>query len=360
MKRLPDRRRARVVALALAVAALASACVSPGDPGVSVDARSAQLVFGVKLPDESAPTPTQAAAAPVQPNAPSFRPPAFNPPDLGIPDFEQPPPVVQQCPPAAHDAVPRELAGVNITGDPREGIFAFRGTERQYDVAQAKWSNLVEAPVEHRAVRRFERSRDSQFQYQTVQPLGDHFLVTTYQVKTDADRVDQPAGEGVLALRKIRDPEGGLVLKSTEVRDAKGNRVTGVQPFQPNTGLLLLPLPVVSGEQYDTVAVDPRTGVTVQMTATVGARQRIDACGTLTEGWKVVASQTTVVNGERTTIDWTYVVGPQYGATLLAEEIMTFHAEEDDATGEAIRQPDRQLFRFINQLVGDPLPPELE
>ena len=336
----------RRVLLAVAVAVMTAACVKPDDEGVAVRSKSANLVFGVADGAQAAPTPAQA-----QIRAQSQAPPPFLS-GLGsnrrtLFSFLAPPIEVNACPAAPATATPQREAQANVgaTDFPQEGIYRWNGVIREINGA----GDVVdeEQVVTKRAIRRFEPLTDTRFRYESVQTFGEHFLVSSFEVNTAGQSQRQPAGEGVVPVPRAREPEGGLVLKGTQVVDINGEEVPEYAAFNPPTGLLYLPLPVVPGENFVSTASDPRTGTSVYHQAYVAARARIDACGDVIDGWLVESDQTIVTSQGRDQIRYDYIIAPQYGAIIIGEE---FGRSIFDAFSE----------QRLGQLVPDPLPPGIQ
>lgn len=323
-----------------------AACVSPGQRGVAVDSVNANLTFGVADETPAAPTPAQAQLRSLREPPPPFSTAGDR---RSLFSFLVTPPgeALTECPTASPTATPRRAAEVNVgdTDTPQEGIYRWNGVLRELDGA----GEIVEERqvVERRALRRYEPLTDTRYRYQTVQPFGQHFLVSTFEVNIAGQSQRQPAGEGLVPVPRAREPEGGLVLKSTEVFDINGNEVPEYAAFRPPTGILYLPLPVVSGENFSSTAVDPRSGTTVLHQAHVSTRARIDACGDLVEGWLIEADQTITTSQGRDQIRFDYIIAPQYGAVVIAE-----------AFGRSVFRNTAE--HTLGQLVPDPLPPGIQ
>jgi hypothetical protein len=187
------------------------------------------------------------------------------------------------------------------------------GTQEITGAGAAKLSiNL--GGFEQRVVRDVREVGNDVFAYQTVKPdiEGRTTYVTTWQVKPEAvqERVSQ-----LSAAVTVGDPERGLTIKAIDSFDADNN-MTG--SFRPATGLLVLPLPVVPGEQFASAAVDPQTLQLAQYQAQVVARDRIDACGDYVEGWRVKGTMTF---SDGVTQQYDFLVSPQFGALVVSERI---------------------------------------
>jgi hypothetical protein len=123
-----------------------------------------------------------------------------------------------------------------------------------------------------------------------------------------------------------------------------------VSSFAPTPGILLLPLPVASGDTWQSVGVDTKTGATAVLDGTVTRRQRIDACGDLVDGWLVDATQTlgSVQNADPQAGQQavSYLIAPQYGAMIVNERVHP--ADTADQSFD--------LNYTLAQLKPDPLP----
>ena len=333
IRRRPARSR-RVLALALVAAAVTAGCVRQGGPDVKVNALDAELVFGVKETKENAPVPPEVLPPP--PVA-DFIPFQGNP--FEFPIFDDPKP--NPCPEELVKATPRRDADVLFSGDLQNGAYTFRGAFITHFNNGAKLSQL---PEETRVVRNYKRQpapppeEGDIVTYDYIQPFGAHFLKSRFQVKTlDTSKSVKAPTEPTTESPRVRtDREGGVVLMGTEVIDAAGNRVPGSEPFEPTTGVMLLPLPVASESFYGS-GNDPRTGRTFVNQGEVKARDRVIACGEPVEGWFVSAfiaisdrdnpSTIEIVPGQQPKGDpdnqyrWDYIIAPQYGGLIIAESI---------------------------------------
>lgn len=338
-----------------------AACVQPDDPEVAITKIEASLVFGVKPPAEPVQAPVQqaaaqivdqvfpdmtAAAAPV----PRPLPTTFELPAAQAPTFTALPlngaKAASDCPTAPPTAAAALAAEVNITGQPPVGLFRWK---REGKITSADGTETtIGRSFERRIVRNFTKTSDTLSTFETVAPVSGSELVavSTYEVNTapQATNVD-PGYNQVITVPTVGEPERGITLKKIEYLGRDGD---AVDAFEPTVGLLMLPLPVVSGESYESVAVDPKTGQTIVHEATVTRRGRIDACGELVDGWLVESTQTRTegVGEPATEVKYSYIVGTQYGGILLNE-----HVQASDG-GDGIVDLDYTQA----QLEPDPLP----
>ena len=348
--RSPHRsRRGRATAVVALLAMAASACVQQDEAGLAITKLEANLVFGAK-PADSAPTP--AAAAAQQPALPAF--PDF---DLALGDdrpYVSSPPPPPDCPETDDIAVEfPATANIPVTDPatrPREGVY--RWVVHAGRVRSNASLELQPVGFEERVIRNVREVPPSAwstnpdasfgrevFTYEEVRRLGlsraqvpdeqaeASYLVSTYQVDTDAIARTSTATSGVYQPPKAGDPERGIALVKTEVVDARGNPVPGTRAFAPQNGLLLLPLPVSSAEEYRSVAVDSASGRTIVHNAIVGSIEELDACGKLMDGWEVSANQQSTHEDtgggtSAATYDYTYLFATQHGGVLIYERIV--------------------------------------
>ena len=357
MKLLPrPDRRIRLVAL-VALAAATAGCVQPGDPEVAINKIEASLVFGVKPPEEPAQAPVQevaqqvvqdtfeqAEAAPA-PALPSFELPAATAPvfsSLPLSGAKAP----SDCPTAPPTAAAEKIVEVNISGEPPIGMFRWK---REGRITAA---DGTETPIgrsfERRFVRNHTKVSDTVYTFETVapQPGSDLVAVSTYRVNTTPQSTNvDPGYNQILTVPTVGEPERGITLDKIEYRTPTGDLD---HSFTPTVGLLMLPLPVVSGESYQSIAIDPKSGQTIVHEATVSRRSRIDACGELADGWLVDATQTVTegAGSPPAQFKYSYIVGTQYGGILLNEHVQA----SDGAEGTV------DLDYTQAQLEPDPLP----
>lgn len=322
MRRATSRTALGIVILGL----VATACVSPNDPGVAIDSRDADLVFGVKDPDNTPPTPQQAPTQAAFDDSFEFAEFGFDVPDssFDVPELREDP---GPCPNPDPLATPATVTEAFVTADPKVGVYKWVASKVETIDGEAVESSL---PIHKHIVRELQKIDNTRFSYETVQPLFDgdgNFLVSEWTVEKDAETVTPPNESGpvlgavkdVTAPPRVGEPEGGLMLTGLRVVDANDEPVPGVQSFSPTTGLMLLPLPVTSGQSFQSSAVDPRTGQTVVVEGTTRTRARVNACGEVTDGWRVVGKQTISAAGDTTEIEFDMIVATQFGALIIEE-----------------------------------------
>ena len=332
MSRLLPADPARRAALVAAVALLLAACGGGGKAGVGIENLTSDIVFGSGDSDVAAPA--------------NFNPPPISSSrataDLDLPEqffapvqrAPKPRPALRaeaECPEAALNEFPDRSADLNIPMDPvqlpREG--AYRWKKAGTLIEENTDTTLAVDGFERRLIRNVEvtsETKDAEdkttaltFTYETVQPdiATNNVVVTTFLVKTNGTRprVFSPSGEGEVSTG---DPEAGVTIKSIEVFDQAGSRVSS---FLPPVGLLLLPLRVVPGSEHQASALDPRSRTQMTIDATVIKRDRVDACGELVEGWRVESTLTVSSPDGNFVRDYDYFVATQYGGVLIFENI---------------------------------------
>lgn len=340
-------RRALTIGLAV-VAVTAAGCVKPSDPEVAINKVEANLIFGVKPTAEPAPTPFQATAAEVaevelQPQEEI----TFDLPPPRDTVFTTLTPPKSDCEPAPPSAAAEVPVEVNITGEPPVGVYRWKveGSITGADgAAKGKTSSF-----EKRFIRNVTKVSDTVYTFEQVQPIPDSSLVAVNTIRVNTAPVTQnpdPGFNNIATVPSVGEPERGITLDRIDYLDRNGS--SAKPSFQPSTGVLLLPLPVQSGESYKSVAVDPKTGQTIVHEATVTRRGRIDACGELADGWLVDAKQTlTAGQGEPPQeVTYSYIVGTQFGGSLINERFSAVAPSGDVYT----------LEYTLGQLKGDPLP----
>lgn len=348
---LGARRRRHGRSLVLCAAALAlmsAACVRPEDPEVAINKVEANLIFGVKPTAEPAPTPFQATAAeisevelPQQQEIEFELPPAQNPVFTTLPEKKS------DCEPAPPSAAAELPVEVNITGEPPVGVYRWKvGAAVTGADGATKGKN---SSFEKRFIRNVQKVSDTVYTFEQVQPIPGSSLVAVNTLRVNTTPVTQdpdPGFNNIATVPSVGEPERGVTLDRIDYLDRNGS---SAQPsFQPTTGVLLLPLPVKSGESYKSVAVDPKTGQTIVHEATVTRRGRIDACGQLADGWLIDAKQTlTAGQGEPPQeVSYSYIIGTQYGGSLINERFSVVAPSGDTVSVEYT----------LGQLKGDPLP----
>ena len=310
--------------------ALVAGCAREKHPGVDALVVQTDLAFGV-TPSTEAATPPPNVLAPLQPVADVPFDDVFAPPTLPP---SAPRPI---CRTAGLTDFPEEPAARSVANDRRPSVGAYRW-KREGEVRDVRFANI---PIrvdgfEQRLVRNIvERSPDTDpttgvqspvFEFDTVQDdlTTRARVVRTWRIRKGALSVGSDASPipvpGVTSsTTRAGEPDRGLALVRQVTTDAAGVE----HVFAPATPLLVLPFPVRPGEVFSSSAVDPSTfQVMAFSNATVGVAERVDACGTVVEGWPVAGTfQFVGPTGDAVTFNYRAVVVPQLGGVIAAEQI---------------------------------------
>ena len=301
--------RSRIALVVVAALMLGAGCARQEDTGLQVKGYAADLVFGA------------ARRAPLAPPGAAVEMPVGGfvelPDDVLEPRFKGAPTISGRsaCPTAPLGAAASESAPVALPAGKRPEVGTARWKRTGSITLATTNLKLDYTGFEQRLVRDVSELADG-FVYQTVKPdpsavAATH--VTTWQVKPEAFQQNASA---LTASLTVGDLERGLTIKAIDSFDAAG-AMTG--SFRPASGLLVLPLPVVPGEQFVSVAIDPGTLQVVQYQAQVIARNRIDACGEFIEGWEVKG---TLTFAGATPQQYDLLVATQYGAIVVSEHMV--------------------------------------
>jgi hypothetical protein len=335
----------RTVALVLVVTVAGPACAHPDSPGLAIQRLESDIVFQASAEAPKGPDVSNSSDSPVSADL------AGSDVILEFPAQEsgsiQTTPekprfsfrAATTCPDAALNEFPDEPTPLNVPLEPsprlpRAGLYRWKKSgEVPGPPGPANIGPLGVSGFENRVISNVELLQTDAdvvvggnyvqragvtFRYQMVQPdirTGDATL-TTYVVKTNGQTREQdlPVEETGSGAVTAGEPERGVVIEKIESLDGSRNNT-----FEPQTGLLLLPLRVRPGEKFRSVAVDPRTGQTLTLDGEVKQQERIDACGDILEGWRVVS--TLKSSTSNVPITYNYLIAPHFGAVLIEEHI---------------------------------------
>lgn len=367
------------LAMVAAFAVTTSACVQQDPPGVGMTALQSDIVFGV---EEAA-----KEALPVafdEPSVDDFDQEAASA-DLEVPEFTSAQPttatprvraprvtVRRECPAAALNAFPDRETSANLPLNVVPALGDYRWKKK----GTIQYASLpIPVGVDGFEKRRLQNFKElskpndggtkgnlnpdgyrANFTYDLLQPKldGTGATLTTFRVATAGGGITAPNGTTVYPPQgelsqgnpvtgntiSYRDPEAGVSIGRIEEMTKDGQPV-GV--FDPPVGLLILPLGVREGERFQSAAVDPATGQTAQLTGFIKDKTRIDACGTIIEGWQVESTFTFAGVDGTVSRPWNYVVSTNLGGILIAEDTQFVTTEGTF-----------QLSYSIGQVVPDP------
>lgn len=323
-------RSPRLPVLVVLVGLAATACVSKGKPGVSIDSVEANVVFGLPKSDVVVPANVDAGGLSAASGQGGFN---FTSGDRSIdrlPSLSSSERVKAECPTAPPTAAADKPADATISGKVREGTYVWKriGTQSKADPKEGEPSQVAIRGFEKRVVRNVKKVSNQldpdAYSFEMVQTLIDRpvIQVRTFLVKPHTSAQATPGGVPAVDEPRANEPEGGVSLIKVENFDAKGS---SLGTFQPTKGLLYLGLPVDPSETFKSSATDPKSGQTIVQDSVVRGRKRIDACGDLVDGWRVETKQTRSDSTE--TVAYNFLIATQYGGVPILEEIHTTAAD---------------------------------
>jgi hypothetical protein len=330
----------RVAVGGFALALVASACVHPQDPGVHIATIQSSIVFGVQ-PKKDAVVPPG-----VIPEGNDDLPEQPQQPDEVAAKPKLPPlPNVQvSCPKAREDAFPEKIAGTNSAGQPEQGFYLWKqagkvsllgqlidfnqiGYRYIFDVSPVTTTHLPAGDT----VDPTKPADLTEFTYRVRRPdllrdpsgFGAYFI-DTYKVRQSPLVVSQypPVQPSQLPVTAVAggDPERGVSLIRSERYSGRSTSPESV--FAPQPGVLMMPLPIVTGQAFEGAGVDPETGVTMIVRGVVGGHKEVDACGSMVQGWEIPANVSLADRADnQTETSYTYYVAPQYGGMFIYEHL---------------------------------------
>lgn len=310
------RRRGAAWALALTAVVASAACSGPKEPlQISVKDFVTDVVYGAK---------SKAAVVPLPPNAVApalftdLARPAQPPPPGRLIEPRRPPITFpESCPTADAFAFPALLASTTATAPPPEAAYVFRNK----GTLALSGANAGEYPLPElsgRKVMNVQQAGDGTFTFTVASELGPLVTKTAYHV------VPTSAVTG----------QAGIFITGVATSTAKAQST-----FSPTPPLQIMRFPVTVGDSWQAAAVDAAQRQTMRYTATVGQKQRIDACGVVIDTYPVTLDGTVIPctpapTGECVAVPAgsvgttkatrfldTYSIAPQYGGLAVAEQI---------------------------------------
>jgi hypothetical protein len=359
-------RRATAVAMASAVIVV-TGCVHQSKPGLQVKALQSDIVFGFTpkpafvVPPTADTTPQiDLGAGPLELTLPPVarrRRLIFLPP-LPVPTVV--------CPTAAESAFPAEQATFYAPAPPETGRYKWKETVTSplgngksistvtfvnHDIVNVSKVVTTPNPTPPGAAALLGTSAlpITTFTYdEVIHNLDGTTTTTSYQVKNHALNITAGNPNGFLpnGSAPVGQPDAGLsIMKVTHLSNDGKTAVV----FAPVTPVLLLPIDVGFPEHFvSTGAAADGSSLTVD--AAVVHRSRVDACGTVIDGWEVDSTQvyTSPSGTPVTPVTDTYYVGTQIGSLL------TYEHKAVPAALASATMPD--IVDSIGQLHPSPIP----
>jgi hypothetical protein len=325
--------RARTLApVVLALALTSTACGPKPSLQVGLKNYNTDIVFGGKK--KVAPLPPPPPAAEITPLFPGL----IQPPPLPRIVVNAPvvttttalPPKQVECPQANLLAVPPPATSM-ILEAPLPGLYAYRMQERTDP------KEKVRAIPGGQVRKVFGVGKNT---------VGD----TTYSV--DIASPDGSHTQNFYEIRNVAsDPTAsGLYLRSVLHTWPNNTRQEYFGPV--GDGLRMFAMPADVGVTWNSVASDPLHTTSMSLSGAIKERRRVDACGTVVEGWLTVSDITVSTSNpdgpglKVFTIHAEYVVVPQLGGLIANDRTETV----DGAT-------DYLVESTLSSLVPKPLPP---
>jgi hypothetical protein len=292
---------------------LTAACGGPQHP-VSIGFK--EVPSDVILGAQSSPTPAVASPGPgpVGVVPPPSTVVALPPPTFQV-DQGVPPPVTPTSPAACATADPLQApareAPTSISAPPAKASYLFTNVG-SYEVSGSDARKGSFPTTSLRTVGNISRSSQTAFSFDVSELLGDVTTTTTYDV----------IGSSLL-------PAGlppGIYIR--QVRSVRG---ASTSTFAPSPELELAAFPLVRGAAVTSSGVDPQSATSMQFTATVTGKARVDACGTPLDTWVLDLTAGKVLSPTQN-LDFTatYDVGTQYGGLILRDRTVFTGTDSGD------------------------------
>ena len=311
-------RSIRTLALAMTVAAVASACGGGSDRmQIGVRRVGADLAFQAdkdidKKPpqvevvyvDTPAPLPSPVLVRNPQNEIVILEPPAVTPPVVRCPQAEPGTPVDRLATPTFQGMPKIGTYEVNNNGQIQlVGVLPFplpfpKTSEERLDNLNLEVKDLLGRPVE------------GAYEYDITVPFGEN---------STTDRLRYTPGTGIELVRRIYRQNGAVV------------------EFNPLKPIKLVALTTGEGDSWSDATTDPVSGITMTTEGVVGVRERVDLCGTLVDAYRVESTErlvslnpnnpfaSTTRDSDPTTPGQpnVYYVAPQYAGLFVKVETHT-------------------------------------
>lgn len=320
--------------LAMVVVLVLTGCVHQPRPGLAVRALQSDIAFGfhtrpLAVPPTADLTPQELAGA-QQGSVPETSSPTRT--RRVVPTV--PPARQTLCPPAAEGAFPAQAATFSVPGPPAAGRYRWKETVEEpvgsgqtvktitffnHDIVNVSPVTQTPNPVPAGAgqVLGSPTAPVRTFTYdEVIHNLDGSTTTTTYQVKENQAQLNADPTVGTNVQQG--PPDRGLALVKTVHTSADGRTVSTFAPVSP---VLLLPLDVVTPQQFQSSGTAP-DGSSLTVNGTVVKRARVDACGTVIDGWEVDSTQVFTPadpSQQAVPVTDTYYVATQIGGLITYE-----------------------------------------
>lgn len=325
-RRRPPRRRH--LALVLVALSLGTAC---GGPEFGLRGHLKEAPVDIRFGAQNGDADRDLVADPARNIGPGF-PSVFTAPPL-IRRLPNNPPAVA-CPEAGPFEFPEIASSPTATAPPKAAVYPYRYAGRVTETLPNGQKRIAELPTAGtQEVRNVAAAGDfGGFSFELVERYNATVTTTALRVEptgpTGGQLPNQPPPiDGPAFLPDPPDP----VFVPTPAAGVFVDRITTMYPngstdsFKPVISLLVFAFPAKAGESVRSVGVDGAVSSAVVLRSTAVDRERIDACGTVLEAWKVRLVGDVVDARDRslasTSFDQTIYFATQYGALPVAQEI---------------------------------------
>jgi hypothetical protein len=213
---------------------------------------------------------------------------------------------------------------------PRAGVYPYR-QEGSYQVDGGPKQPLPEGG--ERVVTNVVRRSDGTYAFDVAATQLGATTTTTYNVLSPSGHPDVD----------------GIYITGIVIDRADGNReaFTPIGAQGAGYGLRILPLPAATAATWRSVASDPVRGSSMILDGVVKEPGRVDACGTVVEGWSSQVSIESRAFGrvEPARISATYIIAPQLGGLIVGDVVEVVDA-----------QPDHQVAQRSSALINSLVP----
>ncbi|HVM54455.1 MAG TPA: hypothetical protein VM262_14785 [Acidimicrobiales bacterium] len=313
--------RLRLVALALAVAALATACG---------DSSGGRLDLGVRRVALNLAFAVEELAEPVEPNriiqlipAP---PEVTTPEQLAAPPPFDPPTLPDLCPEAPAGAAPRESVALEIRQPPAAGSY-LRSNEGTISVTGGPFLITLPFPF----ISRWEIGEAETIETPAPLGIGDPAVVREYEVR----KILAPGFETIERMRLLED-RLQLVSRTTINQES-------TTEFTPSPAIDVYVFGV-EGDSWASAGMDDASGAAMLYQGRIERREIIDVCGEVIDTYRVIVSEQLVnlrtgeVSGtsgdeEHPTI---FNYATHLGGLVVREEVHSTQNSRDPETGSPL------------------------
>jgi hypothetical protein len=353
---LRRRRGTHAAPLLLCTAVLLTACGGSDQHSVVVRRIAADLAFGTPPPQTAAPVrpasaPSVSAALPA-PDLTSVLPPAAVGPIIR----HLPPAAGLLCPTAAADAYPAEAATADINVEPVPGVYFFRWSGAQQLSIAGFSSKVPVPPVTRRTLHGVAAASDptdsQSYTFEVDDPLNS--TVARYLVRPFAGSITNPVPQP----QPPDVPRQGLSVAAGVYLTHLAFKLDGATfTFDSPLGVQLLQLPVGNGAQWTSSVADTSDNSSITLNGVVAGHDRVDACGTVVDSWRVTGTLALSAPSAPITISDSvgFDIATQYGGLVVEED----HSYSSGVAGAA----DVSGTRYSGHLGGltpQPLPDRMQ